>query len=225
VMIIYVLTCRTTGKSYVGQTIDPLDVRWGEHVGCSSRGQTLLYRAIRKYGPDAFERRVIEECNASILDDRERHWIAELKTLKPNGYNMTVGGQGTRGHKHTEETKQHLSKVHKGRIVSAETREKMRISATGRKLSDEAKRKCSEASKHRVYKPHPPGCSCHMHLTGILRRLLTQQDVQLALEWYSAGSVTWKQIAEKLGVSNSTLQRAIKRHGDQTGLDSAKKSL
>jgi group I intron endonuclease len=150
-VIIYLLTCRTSGKSYVGQTIDPLDIRWGEHCGCALKGQTLLYRAIRKYGLDAFDRRVLEECDEAALDERERHWIAELKTLKPGGYNMTEGGQGTRGHQHTEETKQHLSQVLRGRQFTKEHRQNLSRAHTGRRHTPETKQKCSLAAKSAVY--------------------------------------------------------------------------
>jgi group I intron endonuclease len=136
------LTCRTSARSYVGQTIDPLDVRWGEHYSCALKGQTLLYRAIRKYGPEAFDRVVLEECDESTLDERERYWLAKLGTLKPYGYNMTEGGQGTRGHQHTEETKQRISLNLRGRQFTDEHRQNLSRAHTGRKHTLETKQKC-----------------------------------------------------------------------------------
>lgn len=50
--------------------------------------------AIRKYGVETFELRVIDECvTKEKLDELERFWIAKLKTFG-EGYNMTPGGDG-----------------------------------------------------------------------------------------------------------------------------------
>ncbi len=46
---------------------------------------------------DAFDFSVLEECNVSELDDRERFWIARLNTITPNGYNILPGGQANKG--------------------------------------------------------------------------------------------------------------------------------
>lgn len=35
----------------------------------------------------------IEECDNSVIDERERYWIAEYNSYR-NGYNLTVGGDG-----------------------------------------------------------------------------------------------------------------------------------
>lgn len=45
--------------------------------------------------------------------------------------NMTEGGEGPSGRKHTEEEKRNLSEKLKGRVVSAETRAKLSVAAMG----------------------------------------------------------------------------------------------
>jgi hypothetical protein len=35
----------------------------------------------------------LEDCDVVVLDQREKHWITELNTLHPNGYNLTDGGR------------------------------------------------------------------------------------------------------------------------------------
>lgn len=52
-----------------------------------------LYTAINKYGPENFFVETLEECDDSILSDRETHWIEQLGTYR-NGYNATLGGDG-----------------------------------------------------------------------------------------------------------------------------------
>ncbi|MFA7099492.1 MAG: NUMOD3 domain-containing DNA-binding protein [Eubacteriales bacterium] len=61
--------------------------------------------------------------------------------------NMTDGGEGTSGLKCSEETREKISIIHKGKIVSKETRQKMSDSKKGITLSDETKQKMSLTRK------------------------------------------------------------------------------
>lgn len=51
-----------------------------------------IHKAILKYGKDNFSLEVIEEVDASLLNERERYWIKYYGTYV-NGYNSTIGGQ------------------------------------------------------------------------------------------------------------------------------------
>jgi group I intron endonuclease len=55
-----------------------------------------FHKAIRKYGEDCFEHKILEVCHS--LEDvlkREIYWIDRLHTtVDENGYNMTKGGEG-----------------------------------------------------------------------------------------------------------------------------------
>lgn len=108
--IIYLITNKENGKKYVGRTIQPLEHRWNNHVkGAKNKGDLhpmAICKAIAKHGIDAFEKSILEECEQTCIGSRETFWIEKLNTLSPNGYNMTLGGDGGRvGFKHTEETK------------------------------------------------------------------------------------------------------------------------
>lgn len=49
---------------------------------------------MQKYGVENFELSILEECSKEDLNDRERFWIAYLKsTNKQFGYNIGEGGQ------------------------------------------------------------------------------------------------------------------------------------
>jgi len=82
-----------SNKMYVGQTKkkDP-QKRWREHCWSSSTSCTALKNAITKYGTENMKFEVVEECSDAMLNDREQHWIRELGTLSPHGYNLTTGG-------------------------------------------------------------------------------------------------------------------------------------
>lgn len=95
---------------------------------------------MNKYGIDNFLFEIIEECNQEMMEERERFWIKELNTQEPNGYNITPGGKKLSGednpfygHSHSEETRQLLSKKHKGRIASEEEREMRRKINSGKR--------------------------------------------------------------------------------------------
>lgn len=50
---------------------------------------------MNKYGYDNFIPSLIEECDNSLLNEREIYWIHYYNTTdKTIGYNMTIGGDG-----------------------------------------------------------------------------------------------------------------------------------
>lgn len=49
---------------------------------------------LKKYGKDSFIIELLEECEVTLLNERECFWINKLDTFK-NGYNMTLGGEGS----------------------------------------------------------------------------------------------------------------------------------
>jgi group I intron endonuclease len=124
--LIYKITNLENGKLYIGQTIQNLKKRWRQHKFDALKQKTLLSKAICKYGKLSFSIEIVEELDdQSLLDEREVHWISYFNSFV-NGYNSTSGGFANR-------------------IVSDETKEKLRRAGLGRKQSEETKRKRSEA--------------------------------------------------------------------------------
>lgn len=90
---IYLITNTINDNKYVGQTVMQLNKRWLAHIQESKTNtERPLYRAINKYGIENFKIKVLEECNESILCEREIYWIDKLETYK-KGYNATTGGE------------------------------------------------------------------------------------------------------------------------------------
>lgn len=124
----YKITCTVSGKAYIGITTKTLQKRWNSHQSCARLGDaTCLCRAIRKYGVKSFEiKEVAKTENWDSLLVCERDLILEHGTFVPNGYNMTVGGEGALGHKPSVATKRKISESSKHRApISQETRSKM----------------------------------------------------------------------------------------------------
>lgn len=92
---IYKITNILNGKVYIGKTNKTIKERWGEHKRASIRyPERPLYRAFSKYGFDNFSIEQIEEVPLNIVDEREKYWIKYYDTYK-NGYNATLGGDGS----------------------------------------------------------------------------------------------------------------------------------
>ena len=115
-MMVYVIENQNNGRKYVGITTKPLRERWAYHIHTSKKGTAVLSRAIRKHGPHSFSIESIETCHDETeLRLRETHWIKSLGTfVKDGGYNMTWGGDGIFGYKHTDKAKAAMSLARKG---------------------------------------------------------------------------------------------------------------
>jgi group I intron endonuclease len=164
-MIVYLATNRANSKQYVGQTIFSLEHRWSAHLRDAKSGsEDYIHRAIRKYGIEEFYVEALHEClTKEEMDFVEIFYISLLNSKAPNGYNLTEGGEGIIGYCRplSEETKEKIRVKATGRKASKETRLKMSISRKSRgrsgghrkgfALSEEHKRNVSEAMKGRAF--------------------------------------------------------------------------
>jgi hypothetical protein len=82
--------------SYIGKTIQNLNTRIRQHryVPTDPRRYKCrcLLDAIQLHKWENFEVSTLWEGDNSILGDMERHYINELNTIEPNGYNIREGG-------------------------------------------------------------------------------------------------------------------------------------
>jgi group I intron endonuclease len=143
--IIYIATNSINGKQYVGQTHFDLKTRLSNHL-IRTRAQNdnvVFHKAIRKYGISTFSFEEIM-CDDNKLDEIEIRLIKELNTKVPNGYNITEGGRGSIGTKHSQETKDKISKSKIGRVLTEEHKQKLREKSTGFRHSQETKDKLSK---------------------------------------------------------------------------------
>lgn len=123
---IYALVNTINGKVYIGKTICSCEKRWLEHKYNINQKRTKnypLYKALRKYGWEAFEKIVIyqsEESNSvelvnEIICGKEQFYINLFRSDNHTfGYNVTKGGDGIVGYKHTEEAKKLMSETRSG---------------------------------------------------------------------------------------------------------------
>lgn len=175
-MYVYLLTNKTNGKYYVGQTIQTPEIRWSTHVsaanGKTRRKDSHICRAIRKAGPENFSVETLCECpDKESLDKAEIFFIWFLAASKRTfGYNCTVGGDGgkltadaeqkrrkaLKGHPVSEETRKKISDSHLGKTWSEERRLQLKEKCKGKKfpsLSPESIAKMVESKKKYVFTP------------------------------------------------------------------------
>ena len=87
-----------------------------------------------------------------ILDILEKYYIRKYNSRNEEfGYNLAEGGRTNRGYHHSEEYKKALSLKEKGRKMSPQCIEKMRIAHLGIPRTEEVKRKVSEARNLKIY--------------------------------------------------------------------------
>lgn len=95
-----------TGRVYIGKTAR-LKNRITYYRNNNKGGQKMIDSSIKKYGWDKHIFEVIDEAPIDQLDELEIKYIKEYNTFhydNPNGMNLTRGGEGTLGRKHTKKT-------------------------------------------------------------------------------------------------------------------------
>ena len=91
---IYKATNKINGMSYIGQSIHP-EERIQQHCTDRRNKNSIFHRAIDKYSPDNFAWEILVKVDGKENADKaEKHFIKREGTFKPNGYNMTKGGDG-----------------------------------------------------------------------------------------------------------------------------------
>jgi group I intron endonuclease len=112
--IIYKYTS-PSGGIYIGQTIKTVEKRIQQHINESNKGSNkIFHKAIKKYGIKNFEYEILyyayskDELNQLEITCIEKY-NSYYKNNINNGYNMTIGGEGTNGYIRTESDREKLS--------------------------------------------------------------------------------------------------------------------
>lgn len=108
------------GKSYIGITSKKPNQRWENGKGYSKTGQNAIYNAIRKYGWENIKHEILfNNLTFEEARNKERELIVKYHTYiyykDSNGYNMTLGGEGTLGHKISDVGKDKMRKAKLGK--------------------------------------------------------------------------------------------------------------
>lgn len=147
---IYCITNKLNNKKYIGQTIQPLEIRWKEHINHSKHYDFPLYRAIKKYGIENFVLQPIDIAESEEeLNAKETNYIETLSTMCPHGYNA-ISGQPGNSKMISTDTRNKLSARLKELWLMPEYRDKIKKGTTGKKrnsISADHRNKLSESHK------------------------------------------------------------------------------
>ena len=148
-----------SNKVYIGITCQKPERRWGAD-GKGYYHNQYFWRSIQKYGFDNFKHEILfENLSKEEACQKEVELISFYKSNdRKFGYNITSGGDGCNGLKHSEKSKKKMSESHKGKATwnkglkgfyhpSDEARKKISEANKGRMFSEEWKKKLSDAKK------------------------------------------------------------------------------
>lgn len=217
-------------------TRQTLEKRIGQHF--RSAKKTPFRDALRKYGTSGFEFSIIDSAaDWTELQEKERHWIKELDSKHPSGYNLTDGGDGQQGL--TDETREKLSRANRNRVVSEETRRKMSkaqrarvwtgeqrlewskratLRFSGIKLSDERKLHISECQRGKKRGPHSE--ETRRKISEAHKGMAPSEEARQKISATLMGNRPWnkgKRLSEQ-HCSHLSLSHIGKKHSEETRL-------
>lgn len=152
---IYKITSPTK-KVYIGQSID-IEKRFLTYKKLTCKGQTILYRSLKKHGFNKHVFEIVCECEISDLNNKERYYQELYSAIGLSGMNCQLVDTKNEKRIFSEETKLKMSisakkktitlehraksisiliennKKRIGRNLSFETKEKLRIANLGTK--------------------------------------------------------------------------------------------
>lgn len=160
---IYKITNKLNDKIYIGQTTKerPSD-RFSQHRYLANhldqeKSNSYLHRAMNSDGVNNFSFDIIEKINNEELNEREKYWIDYYNSLAPNGYNLTLGGDGTQGYSRKQTTEEKEKRKESNKQFYIDNPEARQLSSERAKRlwqNEEYRNKVTESIK-KFYKEHP----------------------------------------------------------------------
>lgn len=110
---VYKITNKINGKCYIGKSID-IKARFSDHKKPNNlKSHYKIYKAFAKYGIENFSFEILSKCPKEYLGKLEMFFIKHFDSVN-NGYNITQGGKGGFGPKHSDGQKEKWRQSRKG---------------------------------------------------------------------------------------------------------------
>ena len=231
---IYMVVNMINHKKYIGQSKN-IKKRFQSHHLVDYKNEnncnynTKFYQAIRKYGIDNFEVIVLQLCKEEELDDLEIKFIKEFDTFK-NGYNSTEGGQFWSPNIHSEEIEAKRQKTReKNKSLMSENHPRAKL--TNQQVWDIRQRYIDGESIKDIYQDFKDLYSSQQTFKRIVlgqayvtvgnipnkeqirhtNAKLTDVQVKEIRNSYKKGVISYRELGEKYGLSESSIAAIIKR--------------
>ncbi len=221
---IYKITNIENGKFYIGKTEkNPPEKRWATHISQLKDPKRChyLHNSIKEHGVEKFIFEIIAECkNTEDLKQLEIDLIAYYDTTNRNvGYNLTKGGDGASGYKHTEATKQKMKEIKAQIDMTGENNP-----FYGKTHTEETKKLISELASERYVgennpfygKKHSEESLAKMRLIqSTLPRSSAFDNIDFLNEiiLMRGNKFSYKEIAEKFNFHEDTIEKVLKGEG------------
>lgn len=231
---IYMVVNLINDKKYIGQSKN-IKKRFQSHHLVDYKNEnncnynTKFYQAIRKYGIDNFEVVILKLCEEKELDDLEIKYIKEFDTFK-NGYNSTEGGQFWSPNIHSEETEEKRKQTReKNKSLMSENHPRAKL--TNQQVWDIRQRYIDGESIKEIYNDFKDLYTNQQTFKRIVlgqtyvtvgniptkeqvrhtNAKLTDVQVKKIRNSYKKGVVSYRELGEKYGLSESSIAAIIKR--------------
>jgi group I intron endonuclease len=137
-----------TNRVYIGQSIN-INSRMRKYKNLKCEKQFKIYNSLKKYGFENHSFDIIKKCDIKDLNENERYY-QELYDCVENGLNCVYVETKVKKKIVSQETKNKQSIIKKGKKISEETKEKMRISHFKRDktISKETREKLINSKKN-----------------------------------------------------------------------------
>ena len=146
---IYKIT-NPNGRIYIGQSIN---IKWRfsnyRRIDKCVKSSIKLYRSLIKHGSENHKFEIIEECDIDVINERERYWQEFYNACSAENLNcILTSTKDKKGISRpiSDKQKQQISAVHKGKILSELTIERIKLARSKQIITEEHKRKISENS-------------------------------------------------------------------------------
>ena len=140
---IYLITDTTNGMKYTGKHHYHIEGQLDPNY----HGSGTIIKNIYKKRPETLKEEYIKTCySEEEMCSDEQYYIKLFKTLWPNGYNLTKGGDGCVGGL-CEETRRKMSNSKQGKHRSEETKKKISDGLKGKPAHNKGKPMSEEQKK------------------------------------------------------------------------------
>jgi group I intron endonuclease len=205
---IYKIINKNNGRYYIGSSIN-IKNRWNEHkrtLKQNKHDNNFLQKSWNKHGEESFLFEVIEYVlDLNKLLEREQFYLDLITYDKKMSYNLCKTAGNMLGFKHSDETKNKMSKSRIGNKNSLgnkhtdETKNKMSNSHIGLKHEEKTKILMINKSKKDILKSIK-------YKTKISNEIRTE-----LLNKYSSGSYSTRKLSELYGISKSTIWNIVRK--------------
>jgi len=205
---------KINGKIYIGITSQNVKQRWRNGYGYTYN--LYFFRSIIKYGwNNGFEHNILfTNLSEQEAKTREIELIDKYNSMNNKfGYNLTMGGEGTKGFCPSNETRLKMSKSQKGKhYMTNDNKLKLIKANKGKKLSKDHRLKLSESHKGKMTSSNTKQLMSKSHLNGKNNQRIRIICLETNSVYYSISTVE-----REMNIHHSSIVQFLKHKRKSAG--------